>query len=227
MFTNNHILPSEYGCEIALYYILWCLSYEFIGSIVTKNNLFVKIPQEKHIEAKTRIISSCHAIILTLFSCCYLYKLISFDCWTLCLPISGAFGLFDLTIITLYYDNFKKGYLATCGHHLLLIFGPLTMTNQYSNAIAQAYLFEVTVPVLDISWYLYNANMNEGLMFKINSGLAIGLFVVFRVSNSLYLTISVMRGDTMIFFISCCFLALNIYWLKRLINVFIKGIKNN
>lgn len=159
-------------------------------------------------------------MILALFSCGYLSNMVSFETWALCLPISGAYGLFDLTIVTLNYKMFKKGYFATCCHHFILIFGPLTTTLTCSRFISQAYLFEVTVPVLDLSWYLYQTNMKNTLFFKINSCFAIVLFLFFRVLNSTYLTYSVIYFNRTLVFFSTCFWALNMFWFHKFSRIF-------
>lgn len=224
LLHNDNIVSSSYMFQIAIYYNMWCYAYEYVSMLERKYKLLENIPKEKHLEAKTRIISSCHAIILSFLSVCYLSKMIHFNTWTICLPISGAFGLFDLTMITLNYETFKKGYFATSTHHLCLIFGPLFISLDNSKLCSQGYLFEITVPILDASWYLYNANMANNLLFKFNTILSIFLFFFFRVLNSAYLTYQV-TNENIIFFISCWFFALNVYWFKKLICVVKKSIQ--
>jgi len=224
--NDDYVIPSIYASQVLIYFIIWCLSYKWYNDLVKKHNLLIKIPLEKHLEAKTRVISSLHAVILSFFSFCYLSGILNFESWTICLPISGGFGLFDLTMITLNYNKFKKGYFATSTHHLCLIFGPLTTTYNSSILISQAYLFETTVPILDVAWYLYNANKRNSFIFKFTSIISVLLFLVFRVFNSAYLTYSVINGNIAITFFSSYFFALNIYWFKKLVNVFLKELKN-
>lgn len=225
LLDNDAIRMTCYFLQASTYFSAWCYMYQNLEAQQWVNRLICNVPREKRVEAKTRIVSSLHAIILALFSCGYLSNMVSFETWALCLPISGAYGLFDLTIVTLNYKMFKKGYFATCCHHFILIFGPLTTTLASSRFISQAYLFEVTVPVLDLSWYLYHTNMKNTLFFNVNSCLAIVLFLFFRVFNSTYLTYSVIYFDRKIVFFSTCFWALNLFWFHKLVNVFWKSIK--
>lgn len=225
LLDSDNIRMSGYFLQLSSYFSAWFYMYQNLESLQWCNRLICNVPQEKKVELKTRVIGSVHAIILALFSCGYLSNMLSFETWVLCLPISGAYGLFDLTIVTLNYKNFKKGYFAICCHHFILIFGPLSTTLVFSRLVSQAYLFEVTVPVLDLSWYLYQTNMKNSLFFKINSCFAIILFLYFRVLNSTYLTYSLFGINNTLFIASSCFWSLNMFWFQKLVNVFWKSIK--
>ena len=223
--NSNHIISSIYISQVFIYFIIWGLSYKWCNDLVEKHNLLVKIPLEKRLEAKLRVISSIHAVILSFSSLCYLSGAIDFNSWVVCLPISGGFGLFDLTMVTFNYEKFKKSYFATSTLHFCLILGPLTTTFDSSIFISQAYLFETTVPILDTSWYMYNANMTDNILFKLNNILGLFLFLVFRVINSAYLTYSVINGNIIITFFSTYFFGLNIYWFKKLSTVIVTKLK--
>jgi hypothetical protein len=164
-----------------------------------------------------------HAIILTLGTSGYLLNYIDSDTWIQFLPLSSAFGIFDMTIITLNYKSFKKSYLSTGIHHFILILGPLTITRECVITIAQSGLFETTVPLIDASWYLYNANLTNTLGFKINSAIALVAFFIVRVVNSLHMTyVIVWHDNNAVTFFSLVFLALNIYWFKGLVGMYLR-----
>jgi len=164
-----------------------------------------------------------HAIILTLGTSGYLLDYIDSDTWIQFLPLSSAFGIFDMTIITLNYKSFKKSYLSTGIHHFILILGPLTITRESALTISQAYMFESTVPIIDTSWYIYNAKLSNTLGFKINSAIALVVFFIVRVVNSLHMTYEIIWHDNnVVIFCSFALLALNIYWFKGLIRVYMR-----
>ena len=227
LIKDDRVNPYTFFQEVFVFYIFWWMMYNKVSSAMVDNSLFNRLPIEKRIEAKTRIISSIHAIILTMGTTGYLLDYIDLYSWIQFLPLSSAFGLFDMTIITLNYKSFKKGYLSTGIHHFILIFGPLTITIESVITIAQSGMFETTVPLIDTSWYLYNANLTNTLVFKINSIIAIIVFFIGRVINSLHMTYKIMwcNNNTAIFF-SFVFLALNIYWFKGLISVYMRTLKN-
>ena len=223
LIKDDRVNPYTFFTEVFVFYIFWWTTYNKVSNALAYSSLFNRIPKEKHVEAKTRIISSMHAIILTLGTSGYLLNYIDSDTWIQFLPLSSAFGIFDMTIITLNYKSFKKSYLSTGIHHFILILGPLTITRESALTIAQAYMFESTVPIIDTSWYLYNAKLSNTLGFKINSAIALVVFFIVRVVNSLHMTYEIIWHDNnVVIFCSFALLALNIYWFKGLIRVYMR-----
>tara|TARA_B000000477_G_scaffold118385_1_gene117850 strand:- start:441 stop:1133 length:693 start_codon:yes stop_codon:yes gene_type:complete len=223
LIKDDRVNPYTFLQEVFIFYIFWWTIYNKVSSAMVDNSLFNRLPIEKRIEAKTRIISSIHAIILTASTSCYLLDYINSVTWIQFLPLSSAFGMFDMTIITLNYRSFKKSYLSTTIHHFIVIFGPLTITSEYATSIAESYMFEATVPLIDTSWYLYNAKLSNTLGFKINSIIALIVFFIVRVVNSLQITYKIVwRNNNSATFFSFVFLALNMYWFKGLIRVYMQ-----
>ena len=223
LIKDDNVNPYTFFQEVFVFYIFWWTTYNKVSNVVIYNSLFNRIPKEKHVEAKTRIISSIHAIILTAITSCYLLSYIDSDTWIQILPLSSAFGIFDMTIITLNYNSFKKGYLSTCIHHFIVILGPLAITRESALTIAQSYMFETTVPLIDTSWYLYNTKLTNTLGFKINSAIALVVFFIVRVVNSLHMTyVIVWHDNNAATFFSFVFLALNIYWFKGLVGMYLR-----
>jgi hypothetical protein len=216
---NGRVNPTVYLYDTVLYYCVWWLIYESVGKVVTKYSLFHRLSVEKHTEAKTRIVGSIHALIITYYTCIYLTNNIGYREWTMCLPISSAYGLFDISVLTVNYKYFKKGYRAICVHHLILIFGPLSITPDYGVICSRHYLFEITVPILDISWYLYRTKQTS-LVYKVTSVLTIILFLIFRIMNGAYLVYELGTAHQYIMLVcALTFLSLNIYWFKCLVGV--------
>jgi len=223
LIKDDRMNPNTFFQEVFVFYIFWWMTYNNVNNLLVNNSLLNRIPKEKHVEAKTRIISSMHAIILTVGTTGYLLDYIDSDTWIQFLPLSSAFGIFDMTIITLNYKSFQKSYLSTGIHHFILILGPLTITRESTLTIAEAYIFETTVPLIDTSWYLYNAKLANTLGFKINSAIALVVFFIVRVVNSLHMTYKIVWHDNIVLtFCSFVFLALNIYWFKGLIRVYMR-----
>ena len=212
-----------YYTESFYYFLFWCLYYFAISE--EDNILFQfiqKLPQNKIIEGNSRIVSSSHAVILSFFSTLYLIGIVDYSYWTSYLPICSSFGVFDLSLITYYYSIFKKGYIPTLVHHTLLIFGPMVLTPQNSYLMAQAFLFETTVPILDFNWYLYHINQRNSTLFKTNSLVSILCFLIFRIANNCYLLMHSVKYSLIVQFISLLFLILNTYWFFNLIKLFVK-----
>jgi hypothetical protein len=222
LIKDDKVNPYTFFQEVFIFYIFWWAMYNNVGNVMVDNSLFNRLPIEKRIEAKTRIISSIHAIILTTSSLCYLLDYINYVSYINFIPLSSAFGIFDMTIITLNYRYFKKGYVSTMIHHSIVVYAPVTFTSEYAKLIAQAYMFETTVPLIDTSWYLYNAKFNNTLGFKLNSIIALIVFFIVRVINSMYITyVIVWRDSNAAIFFSLVFLGLNIYWFKLLICLYL------
>ena len=223
LIKDDRMNPNTFFQEVFVFYIFWWMTYNKVNNLLVNKSLLNRIPKEKHVEAKTRIISSIHAIILTVGTTGYLLDYIDSDTWIQFLPLSSAFGIFDMTIITLNYKSFQKSYLSTGIHHFILILGPLTITRESTLTIAEAYIFETTVPLIDTSWYLYNAKLTNTLGFKINSAIALVVFFIVRVVNSLHIAYEIVgRDNNAATFFSFVFLALNIYWFKGLIRVYMR-----
>ena len=125
-----------------------------------------RLPLEKRLEGNTRIVSSLHAITMTIVSIEHLLNYIDCETFVSFLTVSSAFGVFDLTIVTLNYNKFKKEYCNIFIHHILVIFGPLLITCN-GKPYALLYLFETTVPLLDMSWYLYNSGQKNTLILHL------------------------------------------------------------
>lgn len=206
-----------YLCFWCFYYLSLCDKYGFLYEYLDRlpNN-------NKIIEGKTRIISSTHAFILSFFSFLYLNDIITYEYWTSFLPICGSFGMFDLSLVTINYSIFKKGYVPILVHHSLLIFGPLLVTPENSHVMAQAFLFEVTVPILDFNWYLYHTEQKDTMLFKINGFISILSFFFFRVANNCYLLTKSLSFNFKIQFVTIAFLFLNIHWFFNLVKLFIR-----
>ena len=223
LIKDDRINLYAYFSEVLLFYITWWTIYNTVSMLVLNKALFKRLPKEKRIEGKTRIVSSIYAIILTTASACYLLKFIDYESWIQFFPMSSAFGLFDVTIITINYRCFEKVYLLTCLHHFIVVFGPLTVTPEYSALISQSCISDATVPLIDISWYLYNAKLSNTLIFKLNSTLAIIVFFILRVVNSCYLSYEIIWHDNIILMcFSFVYLTLNIYWFKGLVGMYLR-----
>tara|TARA_Y100000389_G_scaffold83093_1_gene79646 strand:- start:973 stop:1668 length:696 start_codon:yes stop_codon:yes gene_type:complete len=223
LIKDDRVNPYTFFQEVFVFYIFWWTTYNKVTNLLVHNSLLNRIPEEKHVEAKTRIISSIHAIILTVGTTGYLLDYIDSDTWIQFLPLSIAFGIFDMTIITLNYKSFKKSYLSTGIHHSILILAPLTITRESRLTLAQAYICEITVPLIDTSWYLYNAKLTNTLGFKINSAIALVVFFILRVVNSLHIAYElVWRDNIVLTFSSFVLVSLNIYWFKGLIRVYMR-----
>lgn len=208
----------------SFYYLMaWCFYYLIISHQDNKIFGFIhKLQSNKIIDAKSRIISSSHAIILSFYSSIYLLNFISYDYWWLCLPICSSFGMFDLSLVTIHYNIFKRGYFPLLVHHNLLIFGPLLVTEENSLVMAQAFLFEVTVPILDFGWVLYHMKKKETRIFKINAFLSILSFFFFRVANGTYLIIRSFKYSIYFQTVSIIFFLLNVQWFINLTKLFVK-----
>lgn len=224
LLEEGYVNKRLYFYYSGLYYILWCILYIYVNRLLKKYPVLNYLPPDKRFNGMTRIFSSLHAIILSTWSISYLINIIDYPLWTRCLPVSAAFGTFDLYLITSNYKYFKKDYITISSHHLVLIGGPLLITEKYSQICSQTYLFELTVPILDISWYLYNTGLNNTLFFKFNSVVTVLLFLVFRIINNSYLVLAVLYNQQYILsLVGLFFLYINITWFKALLNVFLKG----
>lgn len=220
----NNVNPSVYFLNTGRYFVMWCGYYMYITYLHDKKRLGINDLQEtKAIEAKSRIISSTHAILCCVYSSLYLINKIDYVVWLNHIPMSSGFGLFDAFIVTKNYNIFKKGYFPVILHHIILIFGPLVMTQHISYIISQSYLFEFTVPILDYNWLLYHKKKQNTTLFKINSCLSLFVFFVFRILNNLYLTYKIKNINYIVKLFSLMFLSLNINWFYGLIKLFIKS----
>lgn len=230
--ANNWLLEEGYVNKrlyfyySGLYYVLWCIFYIYVNQLLKKYPVLNYLPPEKRFNGMTRIFSSLHAIILSTWTISYLTNIIEYELWTRCLPISAAFGTFDIYLITRNYKYFKKDYIIICCHHLVLIGAPLLFTEKYSTLCSRAYLSELTVPVLDISWYLYNTGLNNTLFFKFNTALSVLLFFVFRVLNNGYLLWELLYNQLYLLSLLDFFLLyININWFKILLTLVLNGCK--
>ena len=221
--TNNEYSIYVYYSETFYCLFFWFLYY---CAISDESNLFYnfirKLPQEKRIEGNSRIISSTHAMILSFFSTLYLIDIIDYEYWITFLPICSSFGLFDLTLVTIHYSKFKKNYVPIFIHHSLLVFGPLLVTHPNSYVMAQSFLFENTVPILDFSWYLYHTNHNESLLFKVNAVVGLISFFLFRIVNNFYLLTQSVQFNSLFQLATVSFMGLNIYWFYSLVKLFMR-----
>ena len=221
-----HLSPHKNTiyCTESLYYLsFWCFYYFTLSDA---DNVLVKyvyrLPEDKLIEGKSRVISSTHAIILSFFSFLYLNEIIGYEYWTSFLPVCASFGMFDMLLVTINYSIFKKGYTPIIIHHSMLVFGPLLVTPEISHVMAQAFLFEVTVPILDFNWYLYHTEQKDTIMFKVNSLASILSFFFFRIANSCYLLTQCLQYNLKIQCVAFSFLFLNIHWFLNLVKLFIR-----
>lgn len=211
-----------YYTECIYYLCFWCFYYSTLGEKSNYlSNFLIHLPESKMIEGKSRVVASIHAFILSFFSVLYLNGIIDYRYWISFLPICSSFGIFDLTLVTINYDIFKKGYIPILIHHGLLIFGPLLVSPENSHLMAQAFLFEVTVPVLDFNWYLYHTNQKDTMMFKINCLLSVISFLFFRVANNCYLLARSFKYNFKFQFVTLLFLCLNIHWFLKIVKLFI------
>ena len=222
----NDSIPYKYliyYTETFYYLCGWCFYY---FALCDKDNIIFNfihnLPDSKELDGKSRVVSSSHAIILSFCSVLYLNKIIGYECWTSFLPVCSSFGLFDLSLVTANYSLFKKGYIPILIHHNLLIFGPLLVTPENSRIMAQAFLFEVTVPILDYNWYLYHTNQTQTVAFKVNSVASIFSFFFFRVVNSCYLLIQSLHYNLKFLLVTFTFFLLNMYWFLNLVKLFIR-----
>ena len=224
LLEEGYVNKRVYFYHAGLYYTLWCIFYIFVNRVLKKYPVLNYLPPDKRFNGMTRIFSSLHAIILSTWTISYLIHIIDYQLWTRCLPLSAAFGTFDLYLVTSNYKFFKKDYITICSHHLVLIGGPLLITEKYSKICSQTYLFELTVPILDISWYLYNTGLNNTLFFKFNIVITVLFYIVFRIINNIYLVWAVLYNEQYILsVVELFFLYINVNWFKTLLNVFLKG----
>lgn len=225
LIQDGSMVPYVYFTEVAFFYLLWCLIYINTSNMNMIKKIIRRLPLEKRLEGNTRIVSSLHAITMTIVSIVNLLNYIDCETFVSILPVSSAFGVFDLTIVTLNYEKFKKGYSNIVIHHILVIFGPLVLTCNGEPPHGILYLFETTVPLLDMSWYLYNSGQKNTLFFKINSVAGLVAFLIFRIINSfyiLYISITVEYLSVIHVFIAFIFLLLNLNWFKLLVKLAIK-----
>tara|TARA_Y100000389_G_scaffold31684_1_gene26843 strand:- start:3286 stop:3981 length:696 start_codon:yes stop_codon:yes gene_type:complete len=224
IITNDNTIDSHlYFLNTGRYFVMWCGSYMYINYLNTKRKLGLnELEETKVIEAKTRIISSAHAILCCIYSSLYLMNKIDYVVWLNHIPMSSGFALFDMMIVTKNYNIFKKGYLPTVLHHILLTIGPLVIVPSNSYIISQSYLFEFTVPILDYNWLLYHKKKQNTTLFKVNSGVSLFSFFVFRILNNVYLTYKIKNINYIVKLFSLIFLSLNINWFYGLIKLFIK-----
>lgn len=212
-------------CNETIYYLFfWILYYCDVNneSNILFSKFIQKLPQNKIIEGKSRVISSTHAIVLSFFSTLYLIKIIDYNYWKTFLPICSSFGIFDLSLITINYSIFKKNYNPTLIHHGLLIFGPLLVTPENSYIMAQSFLFEITVPLIDSSWYLYHTNQKETKLFKVNASASILSFFIFRIINNIHILFTSFEHSYTFQTVTFLFLCLNIYWFSSLLKLVFK-----
>jgi len=222
LIKDERVNPYSFYSEVFVYYLIWGFIYNIVCKLEQKYNLFKRLPTEKHIEARTRIVSSINAIILISTSVCYYFNYIEYVDWFKMVPSSSGYALFDITIVTLNYKVFKKYYFALSLHHFMIIVAPLLITQENSRIILYAYMFETTVPILDASWYLYNAKLTKTLLFNTNIVLALPVFFIFRVVSNSYILYVVHKGNIMITLFTLQFLFLNVYWFKCLIQTALK-----
>ena len=222
ILTNDNTIDSHvFFYNTGKYFAMWCGGYLYINYLDNKKRLGLNDLQEtKLIEAKTRIISSTHAILCCIYSYLYLINNINFITWINHVPMSSGFALFDIIIVTKYYNIFKKGYIPIILHHTLLIFGPLFINSSNSYIISQSYLFEFTVPILDYNWLLYHKKKQHTTLFKVNCGISLFTFFTFRILNNLYLTYNIDNKNYIVKLFSLIFLSLNINWFYGLIKLF-------
>ena len=225
IITNDNTINSHlYFLNTGRYFVMWCGSYMYINYLNNKKKLGLnELEETKVIEAKTRIISSAHAILCCIYSSLYLMNKIDYVVWVNHIPMSVGFAMFDVMIVTKHYNIFKKGYFPTILHHALLIFAPLVITPDKSYFTSQAYLFECTVPILDYNWLLYHKKKQNTTLFKINSSLSLFSFFVFRILNSLHIIYYISNNNYIIKLIALMFLSLNVNWFYNLIKQFIKS----
>ncbi len=224
LLATGYINPSPYFYKTAQYYIMWCIIYICIKKAFY-HSLIVHLPPAKRINGLTRICSSLQATILYSWSAIYLFDIIDYELWSHVIPISASFGIFDLCIITLNYQDYKSKYIGYLTHHTLVLFDPLIITETKSKIMAQGYLFEVTVPFIDISWFLYNTGLNNTIFFKIISTIAVLIFFVFRVLNNCYLIYkTICYQELYIIIIGLIFLCLNVSWFYSLVKLFINSL---
>uniref|UniRef100_A0AB39JE33 TLC domain-containing protein n=1 Tax=Florenciella sp. virus SA2 TaxID=3240092 RepID=A0AB39JE33_9VIRU len=230
LIQNNQINYFVYFYNVIFHFNLWWLLYISLNnqSIISLKDL----PANKIIEAKTRIINSIQACMLVILSGLHLSNLISYENWFYGIMISPAFGLFDLIVVTLDYKNFKKGYKSILLHHMILMFGPLCITEQNAFIICRLYFFEFTVPILDYNWYLYYTKKGNTLLFKIVSLCSVFSYFVFRIMNNLFIFTYFFTEDGfsginyyITFIVAILFMGLNLTWFSALVNMFIKKIK--
>lgn len=212
-----------YYTQSFYYLFFWCFYYFTLSD--TDGVLFKyvhKLPENKVIEGKSRVISSTHAFILSFFSFLYLNKIIDYSYWLTFLPVCCSFGMFDMLLVTINYSIFKKGYIPIIIHHGLLVFGPLLVTPEIAHIMAQAFLFEVTVPILDFNWYLYHTDQRDTTLFKVNGLASILSFFFFRIANSCYLLTQTFQYNLRFQFVAIIFLFLNVHWFLNLVKLFIR-----
>lgn len=222
LIKDDKVNPYTFYTEVFAFYLIWAVMYNKVDKLEEKYNLFKRLSSEKHVEARTRVLGTIHAIILTSAASCYYFNYIDYNDWLRFVPISSAFGLFDITILTLNYKLFKKHYFAISIHHLIIVNGPLLITQENSRHILHAYMFETTVPFIDIGWYLYNAKLTNTIFFKINTLFAVLMFFFFRVIGNSYIVYKVYKGDIVITILTLQFLFLNVYWFKSLMDTVLK-----
>tara|TARA_Y100000996_G_C22444369_1_gene611180 strand:- start:1 stop:696 length:696 start_codon:yes stop_codon:yes gene_type:complete len=223
LINNKQIVPHTFFLEAGVFYVLWWMVYNNVCNTTLIKRLIDHLPINKRFEAKTRVISSLHAIMLSVASTGYLLNYIDFEKWVMILPVSSGYGLFDITLLTINYNSFKKGYIPTFIHHIIVIFGPLLIEHSISRNIVRLYLFETTVPILDMSWYLYNSGQTNTLFFKINSIVTVISYLTMRIINATHLTYVILINGNVIFLIpTLILLLLNLYWFKIILTVFNK-----
>ena len=222
ILTNDNTIDYNlYFFNTGKYFVMWGGSYMYITYLNDKKKLGINdLNEPKAIEAKTRIISSIHAILCCLYSSLYLINSIDYNIWANHIPMSSGFALFDAYIITKHYNIFKKGYLPTFLHHILLTIGPLVIIPSNSYIISQSYLFELTVPILDYNWLLYNKKKQNTTLFKVNCCISLFTFFIFRILNNLYLTYKIKNTNYIVKLFSLIFLSLNLNWFYGLVKLF-------
>ncbi len=135
--------------------------------------------------------------------------------------IFGAFIFWD-TVHYLFYIDLISNYL----HHIFTILAVVFINNDYGEKLVifnhLLFLFESTNPPMSISWIANKFGYNQSLPFKIFGTLTFLNWSFVRIFYFTYYIYKTERFEHQLLLLP--FYALNLFWFKALVKVYLKVI---
>lgn len=175
-----------------------------------------------------KINSIIHGLIIWYISIRYLSNNVEEETFLHYIEMSKGYLIYD-TLMTLYYHKYVNGLKLMIIHHSLFfvaLHSPLLVI--YKHLAAQALKAEITNVFLYFGWFLLKKRWNNSIIFFINAGILLTLFLQYRVLNftNLFIVSLSIEGVIMERIFIFVLMIMNIYWFVRLLEKFFISLLN-
>ena len=221
--SKMNIIASDEMIQYGFFFIMNFFTLLF--GIKTLFNSF-GLSYKNLVQLVLKINSIVHGIIIWYVSLRYLSNTVTDETFLHYVEMSKAYAIYD-TFIMIYYKKYIPGLAMGLLHHMLFIFALHSpFLQNHKKFAAKALSSEITNIFLYFGWILLKKGYQKSMIFLINGGILITLFLNNRVLNftNLFITSLAVKGAIYEQIFMFIITIMNIYWFVKLLEKFLTGI---